>query len=215
MFQTNQGPSYPAHQFLFGATSAPSADDDHNGIFAAENTATSTAGCAAPSNNHECALINPQGVEFAQIFPCFEHRTLADLLEARGVSWRYYGSDGRNWRIRRQRHLDGAEFDQAHLRRGRSEMHGQGVDLAPRVQPISHFVRHFSPNCNLRGVSWVIPDAFNSDHMARQKHRRPVMGGVHRQRSRKQHMQEPRWQLVLGQHGHHHHLGRLGRLVRS
>jgi phospholipase C len=33
MFQTNQGPSYPAHQFLFGATSAPSADDDHNGVF--------------------------------------------------------------------------------------------------------------------------------------------------------------------------------------
>ena len=38
MFQTNQGPSFPAHQYLFGATSAPSADDDHNGIFAAENT---------------------------------------------------------------------------------------------------------------------------------------------------------------------------------
>ena len=36
-FQTNQGPSYPAHQFLFGATSAPSAEDDHNGIFLAEN----------------------------------------------------------------------------------------------------------------------------------------------------------------------------------
>jgi phospholipase C len=28
MFQTNQGPSFPAHQFLFGATSAPSATDD-------------------------------------------------------------------------------------------------------------------------------------------------------------------------------------------
>ena len=38
MFQTNQGPSFPAHQYLFGATSAPSADDDHNGVFAAENT---------------------------------------------------------------------------------------------------------------------------------------------------------------------------------
>ncbi len=36
-FQTNQGPSYPAHQFLFGATSAPSAADDRKGIFAAEN----------------------------------------------------------------------------------------------------------------------------------------------------------------------------------
>ena len=34
-FQTNQGPSLSAHQFLFGATSAPTAADDHNGIFAA------------------------------------------------------------------------------------------------------------------------------------------------------------------------------------
>jgi phospholipase C len=37
MFQTNQGPSFPAHQFIFGGTSAPSAADDAAGIFAAEN----------------------------------------------------------------------------------------------------------------------------------------------------------------------------------
>jgi phospholipase C len=34
MFQTNQGPSFPAHQFLFGGTSQPSADSP---LFAAEN----------------------------------------------------------------------------------------------------------------------------------------------------------------------------------
>src|SRR6516165_6300994 len=28
MFQTNQGPSFPAHQFVFGGTSAPNAADD-------------------------------------------------------------------------------------------------------------------------------------------------------------------------------------------
>ena len=31
-------PASPAHQFLFGATSAPSANDDRSGIFAAEET---------------------------------------------------------------------------------------------------------------------------------------------------------------------------------
>jgi hypothetical protein len=35
MFQTNQGASFPAHQYLFGTTSAPSAQDDHNGFFVA------------------------------------------------------------------------------------------------------------------------------------------------------------------------------------
>jgi phospholipase C len=37
MFQTNQGPSFPAHQFLFGATSAPTPTDGHKGVFASEN----------------------------------------------------------------------------------------------------------------------------------------------------------------------------------
>jgi phospholipase C len=53
MFQTNQGPSFPAHQFLFGGTSAPSQSDDAGGIFASENVSTGTqlqtAGCIAQS----------------------------------------------------------------------------------------------------------------------------------------------------------------------
>ena len=97
MFQTNQGPSFPAHQFLFGATSAPSAADDHNGNFAAENTANGRPPDVLPCQQRQVALINPQGVEFTQIYPCFEHQTLTDLLDARGVSWRYYGGDGGVW----------------------------------------------------------------------------------------------------------------------
>src|SRR5579863_1720492 len=49
MFQTNQGPSFPAHQFIFGGTSAPSKSDDALGIFASENMipTSAQAGCAA------------------------------------------------------------------------------------------------------------------------------------------------------------------------
>src|SRR5580658_4341102 len=67
MFQTNQGPSFPAHQFLFGGTSAPSPADDAAGIFASENmsgtgiTGTSaSAGCAAPPGT-TVQLIDPIG----------------------------------------------------------------------------------------------------------------------------------------------------------
>jgi len=167
MFQTNQGPSFPAHQFLFGATSAPSADDDQNGIFAAENTASGSAGCAAEITSRVW-LINPQGVEFAQMFPCFERPTLADLLEARGVSWRYYGSSG-----------TAGEF---------LDSTANGIWMAPNsikhicvavgqkctgaqwtsnveFNPSAVLSDISTPNCNLRGVSWVIPDSFNSDHM--------------------------------------------------
>src|SRR5215471_6302016 len=47
MFQTNQGPSFPAHQYIFGATSAPTVGDDAAGVFAAENGSGSVYGCGS------------------------------------------------------------------------------------------------------------------------------------------------------------------------
>jgi phospholipase C len=60
MFQTNQGPSYPAHQFIFGATSAPTAADDPLGIFVAENESglSKAYGCAS---GNSIQLIRPNG----------------------------------------------------------------------------------------------------------------------------------------------------------
>ena len=48
MFQTNQGPSFPAHQFILSGTSAPTATSD---LFAAENPelVKQAAGCIAPA----------------------------------------------------------------------------------------------------------------------------------------------------------------------
>ena len=95
MFQTNQGPSMPAHQFIISGTSAPSTGSN---LFAAENPKTSAApdaGCDAPAGS-TVALIDPTGSETsnAPIFPCFEHKTLTDLLEAKGNTWRYYAPSG-------------------------------------------------------------------------------------------------------------------------
>src|ERR1700678_210080 len=84
MFQTNQGPSFPAHQFILSGTSAPTATSN---LFAAENT--NGAGCAAPATAGVW-LIDPSGNESSEIYPCFEHPTLTDLLDAQNISWRYY-----------------------------------------------------------------------------------------------------------------------------
>ncbi len=91
MFQTNQGPSMPAHQFIISGTSAPSTGSP---LFASENPATSSppdAGCDAPVGS-TVRLIDSTGSESsnAPIYPCFEHATLTDLLEAKGNTWRYY-----------------------------------------------------------------------------------------------------------------------------
>jgi len=91
MFQTNQGPSFPAHQYIISGTSAPSSGST---LFAAENPVGGPdpfhiAGCIAPPQE-TVALLDPTGAETQKIYPCFEHATLTDELNSQGISWRYY-----------------------------------------------------------------------------------------------------------------------------
>jgi phospholipase C len=155
MFQTNQGPSFPAHQFIFGGTSAPSKADDAAGIFASENMSGTSkiAGCTAPAGT-TVQLIDPSG-ENQKIYPCFDHSTLPDLLGA--FTWRYYTpSAGSIWTAPNaiQRiclstgpggTCSGTEWS-------------NNVDLKPAD------VLTDIANCDLRNVSWVIPTGANSDH---------------------------------------------------
>jgi phospholipase C len=160
MFQTNQGPSFPAHQFIFGATSAPSLADDHNGIFASENmSGTGTgAGCIAQSGVR-VQLIDSNGVENSsnKIFPCFDHDTVADLLDPRSITWRYYTPGASSiWTgpnaIRHICEPSGGNCT--------------GPDWVNNVdlKPADVLTDASSPTCNLRKVTWVIPTGQNSDH---------------------------------------------------
>jgi phospholipase C len=85
MFQTNQGPSFPAHQFIISGTSAPTATST---LFAAENTNLG-AGCTA-SPAAWVWMVDASGAESSKMYPCFEHPTLTDLLDTAGKSWKYY-----------------------------------------------------------------------------------------------------------------------------
>jgi hypothetical protein len=124
MFQTNQGPSLPAHQFLFSGTSAPlgysspnppmcSDADNHSWEcykwFDAENTGscvgldTDLAKDIAPKpgdNNDEKRAYKPPPPVDTRGFPCYEHATLTDLLDNANpaITWRYYArSQGSLW----------------------------------------------------------------------------------------------------------------------
>jgi len=167
MFQTNQGPSFPAHQFIFGGTSAPSAGDDALGIFASENMTVmkgvmnKSAGCVADATTR-VELIRPNptspppGIEDASVYPCFHHKTIPDILPAQ-FSWRYYApSAGSIWT---------APNAISHICRstgpdGTCEglKWNENVDLTP-----SDVLSDIS-SCNLRSLSWVIPTGQNSDH---------------------------------------------------
>lgn len=100
MFQTNQGPSYPAHQFIFGATSADNQTDDAAGVFVSENA--KNVGCASPTGS-TVQLLRPNGnsrppfgTETAgdTVFPCYTRTSMADLFFNANprITWTYYSA---------------------------------------------------------------------------------------------------------------------------
>jgi phospholipase C len=116
MFQTNQGPSYPAHQFIFGGTSAVSAPADAAGTFVSENpggaapgtSANSNTGCLAPLNQTNmvispntgacptgCTCFNNNTVKECTLLNnpqgafCYTRNTMPVLFNAT-TSWKYY-----------------------------------------------------------------------------------------------------------------------------
>jgi phospholipase C len=155
MFQTNQGPSFPAHQFLISGTSAPTATSN---LFAAENVSNGdNAGCiAAPGAT--VALVNPQGTEAGTQYPCFEHPTLTDLLDAKSISWRYYTpSAGSIWTG-----PDAIQhICQAQTQSGQLVCTGSAWNnvIIPQTQVLTDITSN-----QLAAVSWVIPDGNESDH---------------------------------------------------
>jgi len=93
MFQTNQGPSLPAHLYIISGTSAIS---EKSALSAADNPlhAQGLSGCIAPPQTLEQLIDtsnpDPNTNETQTAYPCFEHPTLTDLLDQKGLSWKYY-----------------------------------------------------------------------------------------------------------------------------
>jgi phospholipase C len=155
MFQTNEGPSFPAHQFILSGTSAPTAASK---LFASENP-NGGAGCAAaPAST--VALIDPSGSESSSTYPCFEHATLSDELDAKGVSWRYYSpSAGSIWTAPNAiKHLCGPNATPPNATAC------TGSDWVNNVVLDDTRILTDIVNGNLAQVSWVIPNGINSDH---------------------------------------------------
>jgi len=86
MYQTNQGASFPAHQFLVSGTSAPS---DSSDLFVSDDSGKGY-GCNAPAGSL-VPTIAPDG-SYGTVFPCFQRSSLIDLLAAAGLTWRYYSA---------------------------------------------------------------------------------------------------------------------------
>ncbi len=162
MFQTNQGPSFPAHQFILSGTSAPSPNSK---LFVAENPSTSgdASGCTAPPNT-SVLLIDPDGQESSSQYPCFEHATLPDLLNQKGLSWRYYVPLGdSDWTAPNAiEHMcrPNAEPPNATACLGPDWTNNVVLSTPQNPAPVLTDIS----NGSLSNVSWVIPTGTASDH---------------------------------------------------
>ncbi len=160
MFQTNQGPSFPAHQFIISGTSAPVAGSTS---FAAENPVGGSggreAGCIASATAY-VRLIDPVGSESNTVYPCFEHATLTDELDAKGITWHYYTpGPGSIWTAPNAiQHMCGPNATPPNATACMAPIWVNNVVLN-ETQVLTDISSH-----NLPQVNWVIPTGLNSDH---------------------------------------------------
>ena len=163
MFQTNQGPSTPAHQILFSGTAARSAQEDSAAAFII--SLNPQQGCLTPLNA-PYLLVSPQTWPNWALFKnsplgstCFSHDSVPTLLDQHNppLSWKYYTPSvnffwtAPNW-LR----------DLCQPNAGYTKCTGKEFANDVDVNPSD--VLTDIGNCQLRNVLWVIPTWPNSDH---------------------------------------------------
>lgn len=188
-FQTSQGPSFPAHQFLLSGSSQP--DGMHNPdytFFAAENMGKNNgidpmqdAGCAATTQQTVLIVspppLKPPQNEVDSIYPCFEHPTLTDLLDNNqpAITWRYYSDQANSiWTAPNAiSHICNNDSANDGCGKGSGSNHDWNNNVKPNLEGMARgnpptptlapFLYDLQ-NCDLAQVTWVIPDGRWSDH---------------------------------------------------
>jgi phospholipase C len=164
MFQTNQGPSFPAHQYIVSGTSAISEKSKFN---ASENPAKSdtvNTGCIAPSSQTvkiiDTTNPDPTSNETQTTYPCFEHPALTDLLDTTGINWKYYTPVvGSIWTAPNAiQHMCGPDAPPP------NGTNCVGAEWTNHVIVSKTQVLDDISGGKLAAVSWVIPTALSSDH---------------------------------------------------
>lgn len=193
MYQTNQGPSYPAHQYIFSGTSAMTAEDDANSTFVAENFYGGMAGCLASKESSSyllsptlgspsagCTLYSDGSVQecplanTALAYPtdpvgtfCFSHQSMADLLDPQSITWKYYAAlPGFIWTAPDsfKNICQPAFVDPSGNSNSAVKCTGSEWNANVDLKYKGADVLRDIASCNMARVSWVTPDGIWSDH---------------------------------------------------
>jgi phospholipase C len=141
MFQSNTGPSFVAHQYMIAGQSGK----------ASENPSGKVWGCGA-AREALVPLIGPDGTDKPGVFPCFDYLTMADLLDARGITWRYYAPSSASDQF----------FILSAYQAIRHIFFGPDWNrnvISPETQVLTDIA-----DGHLAQVTWIVPAYNNSDH---------------------------------------------------
>jgi phospholipase C len=147
MFQTQGSGSFTAHQDLIAGGTRIS---EQSAIV--DLPSTHPWGCDAPAGTKTSLISRTDVVDYGGgPFPCFTYATLADLLNAKSISWKYYTPPlddyGGIWNA----------FDSS--RAVRYSTQWQTNISIPQTNVLSDIAKSTLP-----AVSWVVPDGNDSDH---------------------------------------------------
>jgi phospholipase C len=141
MFQSNTGPSFVAHQYMIAGQSGR----------ASENPSGNIWGCDAKPSAR-VPLLGPHGTDRPGVYPCFDYQTMADLLDAKRITWRYYAPSATEDIF----FMLSAYQAIRHIRFG-ADWH-QDV-TSPETSVLTDIAAG-----HLAQVTWIVPAFNNSDH---------------------------------------------------
>ncbi len=148
MFQTNQGPSFPAHQYLVSGTSSIATGSS---LVADGNPSGPGVGGGCDSQRRDSVTVINEltGKRSGSVFPCFNRLSLMDKINQTSLTWAYY-----------------QEQPGAGLWHGPDAI--QGIWSNPNyntwVKTPSSRVLTDIANGNLANIVWVTPSDKESDH---------------------------------------------------
>lgn len=150
LFQTQGSGSFTAHQDLIAGATRIDATDS-----LIDDPTQAPWGCPAPHGAKTSLITTSLQYEpNAGPFPCLTYKTIADLLDAKGVSWKYYTPTWNNLNV-------GALWN-AFL--AISNVYGNASEWNAHIATPETTIFNDISSGALPAVSWVVPDAANSDH---------------------------------------------------
>jgi len=141
MFQANTGPSFVAHQYMIAGQSGKASEEPSGNVW----------GCGA-APDARVPQVGPDGSDLPGVYPCFDYLTMGDLLDAKGISWRYYAPS--------------AESDSFFILSAFQAIRHIffGSDWKTNIVSPETKVLTDIADGHLAQVTWIVPAYNNSDH---------------------------------------------------